>query len=207
MTLMGLGCSMWEVRVVSSATPLGLLGGVWAYVTLARSGARTATMATLRATFALLIFSPMMWAVVPTPDESVATVQSAKSAELCREPGHVSPLAVLAPGIIFAPIDSGSHILVHTGLSVVGAPYHRNNRGNRAVIDGFAAEGNDAQRIVASTGARYVSICPGQAQAEALTARNPNGLASQILSGHPPAWLKRIEIPGTPYLVYALNAI
>ena len=208
LTLVGLAGAMWEVRVVSSATPLGLLAGVWAYATLTRpvSGEKPALIDALRAALALLLFAPMAWVIVPTPEESPTTSKAAQDAEACRSPDHLTPLAALAPGTMFASIDSGSHLLVHTGLSVIGAPYHRNNHGNRAIIDGFSAEGDDAKRIVGATGARYVALCPGQVQAEALTKRNPNGLAAQILAGRAPAWLEKIELPGTPYLVFAVRS-
>lgn len=206
-TVAGLAGAMWEVRVVTSATPLALLGGVWAFVAIGhpRDGSRPALIHGLRASLALFVFAPMAWAVVPVPEESAATSQSTKSAESCRIPGNLTALAALGSATIFAPIDSGSHLLVHTPLSVFGAPYHRNNHGNRTVIDGFSAEGDEAERIVRGSGATYVALCPGQVQAEALTDRNSHGLAAQLLAGSPPAWLKRLDLPGTSYLVYAVQ--
>ncbi len=209
LTLVGLVGALWEVRVIASATPLALLGGVWAFNAVAGS-AETAKPSLARAVgafFVLFPFAPMAWALVPTPDESVSTSQATKNAEVCREAAHVTPLAGLAPGLIFAPIDSGSHLLVHTPLSVLGAPYHRNNHGNRTVIDGFSAEGVEAERIVKGTGARYLALCPGQVQAEALTARNPDGLAAQLLAGHIPSWLEKHDVPGTPYLVFDVKEL
>ena len=207
MTLAGLAGSMWEVRVVSSATPLALLGGVWAFVTVLqpRAGSRPALIHGLRACLALLLFSPMMWAVVPVPDESAATIRSTTEASACRTVENLAPLAALGSATIFAPIDSGSHLLVQTRLSVIGAPYHRNNHGNRTVIDGFSAEGSEAERIVRTSGASFVALCPGQVQSEALTDRNPQGLAAQLLAGSPPAWLSRVDLPGTSYLVYKVR--
>ena len=203
----GLAGAMWEVRVIASATPLALLGGVWAFASIARPGrdGKPALINTLIGLFALFLFAPLAWAVVPVPGENQVVTDAARDAELCREADHVAPLASLPPGLIFATIDSGSHLLVHTPHSVLGAPYHRNNHGNRLVIDGFSAEGAEAERIVKSSGAQYVALCPGQVQAEALTARNPDGLAAQILAGRAPEWLQKIDVPGTPYLVFAVG--
>lgn len=206
LTTVGLAGSLWEVRVVSSTTPLALMGGVWAFTRAVRERPDDSRWApALRACLLLLVFSPIAWAIVPTPDEMEETSRSTAAAQVCRQADHVTPLAQLGPGIVFAPIDSGSHLLVHTSLSVIGAPYHRNNAGNRVVIDGFSAEGAEAERIVRGTGASYVAICPGQVQAAALTARSPEGLAAKLLADDPPTWLEPVHLPATPYKVFAVR--
>lgn len=208
MTLVGFVGALWEVRVVSSASPLGLLGGIWCYVVMARTDAdgKMPLVRALSAALVLFAFAPIAWAAVPVPDESATTTAATKGAESCREAKALAPLTALPPAIVFAPIDSGSHLLVSTQLSVIGAPYHRNNHGNRTVIDGFSADPAEAERIVKATGARYLALCPGQVQAEALTQRNPHGLAADLLAGRVPAWLHRIEIEGTPYKVFAVTS-
>lgn len=206
LTLVGLTGSLWEVRVVSSTTPLALLGGIWAFTSASKVRSEDPRwLPALRAGLLLLVFSPVAWVIVPVPDETAETAQSTKAAALCRQVDHVTPLAQLGSGIMFAPIDSGSHLLVHTSLSVLGAPYHRNNAANRVVIDGFSAEGTEAERIVKGTGARYVAICPGQVQAAALMARNPNGLAAKLIANDPPSWLEPVRLAGTPYHVFAIR--
>lgn len=206
LTLVGLAGSLWEVRIVSSTTPLALLGGVWAFTAASKVRSNDSRwLPSLRAGLLLFVFSPVAWVIVPVPDEMAETALSTKAAESCRQADHVRPLAQLGSGIIFAPIDSGSHLLVHTALSVLGAPYHRNNAGNRVVIDGFSAEGPEAERIVKGTGASYVAICPGQVQAAALTARNPNGLAAKLVANDPPSWLEPLHLAGTPYHVFAVR--
>lgn len=205
----GLAGAMWEVRVIASVTPIALLGGVWAFAAVAKpdQSGETPLFRTLIGFFVLFPFAPLAWAAVPTPAESSGVTGPAQAAESCRQADHVTPLASLPAGLVFATIDSGSHLLVHTPHSVLGAPYHRNNHGNRVVIDGFSAEGADAERIVTSAGARYVALCPGQVQAEALTSRNPNGLAAQLLAGRVPEWLEKVDVPSTPYLIYAVKSL
>lgn len=207
MTLAGLVGSLWEVRVISSASPLGLLGGVWCYVAVTRTDTdgKMPLVRALSAALSLFAFAPIAWAAVPVPDESATTTAATKGAESCREAKALVPLATLPPAIVFAPIDSGSHLLVSTQLSVIGAPYHRNNHGNRTVIDGFSADPTEAERIVKATGAHYLALCPGQVQAEALTQRNPHGLAADLLAGRLPAWLHRVDIGATPYMVFAVT--
>ncbi|WP_375403227.1 hypothetical protein [uncultured Sphingomonas sp.] len=55
-------------------------------------------------------------------------------------------LARLAPGRVLAPIDLGPRILLETRHSVVAAPYHRNNAGNRALF--MARNDPAAARVV-----------------------------------------------------------
>ena len=206
-TAIGLAGACWEVRVISSAAPLGVLGGVYAFAAVLRAP-RTAEGRDLRPLWAcltLLPFASIAWAFVPTPEENPRLAASATAAEACRSAANVTPLAQLGSGLLFAPIDAGSHVLAHTSLSVIGAPYHRNNAGNRAVIDGFSASPLDAEAIVKATGASFVALCPGQAQAEALTSRNHDGLAAHLLADDPPRWLEPVVVPGTSYKVFAVR--
>jgi hypothetical protein len=43
-----------------------------------------------------------------------------------------------------APIDSGAYFLVHTGMSVFAAPYHRDNAGNLLMLESLLAKPEDA---------------------------------------------------------------
>ena len=104
---------------------------------------------------------------------------------------------------MFAPIDAGSHLLAHTGLSVLGAPYHRNVAGNLAVLDGFARPPDDARSAVVTRGVRYVALCPGSAQISAMARAAPDGLAAALVAGRVPGWLRPVRLDGpTPYRVY-----
>jgi hypothetical protein len=77
-------------------------------------------------------------------------------------------LARLAPGRVLAPIDLGPRILLETGHSVVAAPYHRNNAGNRAAFGAYADPAS-ARAIIRAWNVRYVVACdPAWARAAGL---------------------------------------
>ena len=192
--------SVWEIRILGSGAPIALFGGVYAWTAAQHLGSRLPLRALI-----LVPFAPMAWIVVPVPDEEPAVAQSTDAAALCREAETLTPLAALGKGIIFAPIDSGSHLLATTDLTVLAAPYHRNNVENRLVVEGFAAPPASAEEIVKASGARYVALCPGQVQGDVLRDRYPDGLAAALLNGRTPNWLASVDLPGTRYKVFAVR--
>jgi hypothetical protein len=66
----------------------------------------------------------------------------------CLSPQALAPLATLPPGLVLAPIDSGSHIISDTKHSVIAAPYHRNSAGNRKVLEALLASPQAAEAKV-----------------------------------------------------------
>lgn len=208
LSLVGLAGAIWEVRVAASATPLALLGGLWVFKRM-RAYVQTKEWSPVLASgsglLLLLPFAPITWIFVPVASEAAEVAASLREAAGCRTSSNLAPLTDLAPGTVFAPIDSGSHLLAQTKLAVLGAPYHRNNQANRTVIDGFTADPALAESIVKTSGARYVALCPGQVQAAALRDRNPNGLAARLLAGEVPPWLVPLPIAGTSYRVFAIR--
>ena len=117
----------------------------------------------------------------------------------------LTPLATLPRGLIFAPIDDGAHLLVATADSAVAAPYHRNQTGNRVVLDGLMATPEAAERLVRATGARYVAICPGEVEITTVAQVAPDGLGARLVRGDTPSWLVPVTPPGTAYRVFALR--
>jgi hypothetical protein len=104
-----------------------------------------------------------------------------------------------------APIDMGSDILAQTRHSVLAAPYHRNNHGNRALVDAMMADPAAARKMVADSGAAYVIFCPAMPELEIYAKASPGGLASALLSGKAPDWLMPDPIAGSPYRIYKLR--
>ena len=204
--VIGFAGALWEVRVASSLQPLALLGGAWAVAraaAVARERARPLGWAL--ATGLLLLFSSVGWAFVPMPAMSSERAVEIGGGQACRDAGALAPLAMLPAGLAFAPIDLGSHLLAETRVSVVAAPYHRNIRGNRTVLQGFLASPEAARQLVAATGARYVILCPGSVQTSVLAKAAPDGLAAALVAGRVPAWLRPMPLPPTPYRVYAVD--
>ena len=95
-------------------------------------------------------------------------------------------------------------MLALTPQSVLAAPYHRNNIGNRAMLEAMLATPTDARKILASHHVTYVMTCPSLTETAALAARAPDDLAAALLSGHVPDWLKLLPKAG-PYQVYVMR--
>ena len=86
-----------------------------------------------------------------------------------------------------------------------GAPYHRNNHGNRLVIDGFMAKPDEAEKIVRASGADYLVICPVQMQAVTIARRAPDGFAAALIAGRIPDWLVPIAVNAGPNMAFRIR--
>ncbi|MEW6437466.1 MAG: hypothetical protein AB1508_09920 [Pseudomonadota bacterium] len=183
----GLIMCFWQIRIFSFVEPIALLGGAWTIAKLNEHFARTRWREV--AAFALLLvlpFSPIGWALVAT---TVPDAPHEKARNACLATSAFAPLAQLPPGLIAAPIDLGSHILALTPHSVLAAPYHRDNHGNRVALDAFLAPPDAAQNILRADNVTYVVNCPGMGELNALAKRAPESLAARLVAGTPPAWL------------------
>ena len=198
----GLAMTFWGVRVYSSVAPLAAIGGAAAVTaSLRRFKAKGAARAALALLFSLP-FAAAAYALVLPADAPPTAGGGTMS---CLRPEAMKPLDALPTGLVFAPIDSGSHLLAFTRHSVLGAPYHRNNRANRLVIDAFLAPPNQAERLVRSSGADYLVICPAQMQAVTIAGHAPQGLAAALIAGRIPAWLSPVDIKSAPNLAFRVN--
>ena len=110
----------------------------------------------------------------------------------CTDPATMRRLAALAPGTVIAPMDAGAYILGSTPHRVLGAPYHRNNAGNRADYDFWLSAPDRAQAIAARWHADYVLSCPDSFGGIDLAKEGPGGMAIRITAGTIPAWLQPI---------------
>ncbi len=196
----GAAVACLAIRAASSLAPLTLMGGV---VMATKLLERQRRVGVFLAGLATLPFAPIFWALAAPAGENPVEAARLRGGEVCRQASAYAPLALLPKGLVFAPIDSGAHLLAHTPHGVIGAPYHRNNHGNRAVLDGFLAPPSQARALVAGSGAAYVAICPGQRQLEVMVLRAPDGLAGALSRGEVPDWLTQLDVPGTPYKVFA----
>jgi hypothetical protein len=199
----GLVTAFWQIRVFSSAAPLAALPAAYAVLALSHHfarGRRPIARAALTAGLCLP-FSSIAYAIaLPHDDRANAGTLA------CLAPKALAPLKPLTPGLVLAPIDSGSHILSDTSHSVIAAPYHRNSAGNRVAIEAFLASPDAAEKIVRESNARYVMLCPEMHQVEALKERAPQGLAALLAEGGYPGWLQPVALNGTPYRVFTLRA-
>lgn len=149
----------------------------------------------------VLPFSPIGWALALTQDSQAAKREDRAA---CLASAAFAPIAELPPGIVLAPIDAGSHLLALTPHSVLAAPYHRNNHGNRAALDAFLSEPDFARQILHANNVTYVMTCAGLRETDALAARAPHGLAAALIAGKTPNWLTALPRNG-PFQVFVIQ--
>ncbi|HUZ67000.1 MAG TPA: hypothetical protein VMU56_04970 [Beijerinckiaceae bacterium] len=200
-TLTGCALSLWEVRATDLLAPIALLGGVRAAILVWRAAERAHLRVTTGlALLAIFPFGTITYALISRPKDNPVEARFAKDGKLCRDPSAFVGLAALPPGLVLAPIDAGAHLLAYTHDSVLGAPFHRDNRGDRFVLDIFRDNPAVAQAKVAAAGVRYVVVCKG------LDPQVLKGsLADVLQKGDPPAWLIPAAIPSKRLKVFELR--
>jgi len=199
----GLLTSLWQLRALSSASAIAMFGGVWL---VSRAIDWAAARGGLAAKFApvplTLAFCSVFWTIL-TPAE--AQSDAAEGRKVCRTPAAIGALRTLPPSVLMAPIDMGSDILAQTAHSVLAAPYHRNNHGNRALVDAMMADPAAARQIVEASGASYLVFCPAMPELEIYAAESPHGLAADLLAGGAPEWLAPAPIAGSSFRIFKVR--
>ena len=114
---------------------------------------------------------------------------------VCDIPAAAAALKALPTATLFAPIDNGPMLLVHTPHKVVATAHHRAPQALHDVIAAFTADPAEAEAIVRRRGARYLAICPGLAEAALYRTAAPNGLMARLSSGQVPNWLRSVAMP------------
>lgn len=195
--------ALGDGRALSSTSVLAIFGGAWLVSQAIDWAAKRASALATLAPFALCMpFCSVFWAVV-TPAE--AQPNAFADHRNCRVPEAFGSLRALPTSVLMAPIDMGSEILANTRHSVLAAPYHRDNHGNRQMVDAMLAEPGAAHEIVRASGAGYVVFCPAMPDVAIYAAASPHGLAAALLSGETPDWLAPEPIGDQPYRVYKVR--
>jgi hypothetical protein len=120
----------------------------------------------------------------------------------CRRAADYAQLAHLPRGRVLGFIDAGPFILSETPHDALAAPYHRNVKGNAAMLDVFLARPGDAAARLAALGVDYVVFCPGAPERYNYAAAAPDGLAAALGNGETPAFLERILLDHTDLMLY-----
>lgn len=182
-----------QIRLVAFACPLAVFGCARVIVQLRDHLRSTPWREAASLAFLLVLpFSSIGWALaLPSHGKDSSAAQTA-----CLATSAFTPLIHLPAGLVAGPIDAGSHILALTPHTVLAAPYHRDNHGNRVALDAFLAAPDDAHEILRANGVTYVVDCRGFGELSALAKRAPASLAAQIVAGTPPAWLSPLPRNG-----------
>jgi len=204
--LIGMGFALgffWQVRIFTSVTPFAMAALIGVASGLAErlgGGFMPATRALVAVTACILMSPVGLAALLPTPAQAKA---DEKSERACLAPEALAPLRNLPPGRFAASFDFGPYVLAYTPHSVFAGPYHRDNRGNRLVIDAFLAEGPQAETILRDAGATLILWCAYEPVGFA--GRAPNGLGARLSRGEPPDWLQRLPQSTELLAVYAVK--
>jgi hypothetical protein len=204
--LIGIGTAgaFWELRVLHSVAPLAIWGGVWLFDRALQWLQQRARTLTALPFLLIGLFSPLPWSFAAI-GPAVATAPPSANPDLCFAPAAFRALDTLPPGLMLAPIDAGPYILVFSHHSVLAAPYHRNNSGNRVAISAWLAAPEQAHRLLHARGVRYVAICPAATELWIYRQRAPGGFAAQLSRGIVPAWLRQRAVGESAFAVYRVE--
>lgn len=190
-----IGVSVWQLRAMPGANLVAQ--PVLAAALLRLLGFGTNGLARARYIGAIaLVSSPFLILAGPGTAfiASGKNLPAAQGIVTCRHPADVAALNGLAPGLVLSFIDSGPAILAATPHSVLAAPYHRNNDGNKAAYDAFLAGDGGAEHILKERHVTYVAICLGTTDLKIFNRVAPDGLALRLARGEVPPYLQ--PIPG-----------
>jgi hypothetical protein len=193
----------WQVRIFTSVTPLAMAALVGVASGLGeRLGAGFMPLTRrLMVVAACIAMSPVGLAALLPISPKAALAQANERA--CLTPQALALLATLPPARVAASFDFGPYLLAYTPHSVFAGPYHRDNHGNRLVIDAFLADPESGEKILRDAGATLVLWCAHEPAVFA--ARAPQGLAASLSRGTPPAWLERLPQSTELLAIYAVN--
>jgi hypothetical protein len=115
----GLVTAFWQLRVFSLAAPLAALPASYVVLALTDRLARSVSAiarAFITALLSLPLSSVTYALALPHDDTSHAATLA------CQSPQALAPLATLPPGLVLAPIDSGSHIISEPSIASLPRP-------------------------------------------------------------------------------------
>ncbi len=204
--VVGSAAGLWQVRVFTSVMPLAMVALVGSVAAIARyfSHSFSAITRALFAAVLCLAVSPVgLSSALPAQNGGADILDPQKSEAGCLKPWTLAPLDALPPARVAASFDIGPYLLAYTSHSAFAGPYHRDNRGNRVVVDAFLAPPAEAERILRDAGAGLVLWCDHEPAA--FVEKAPNGLAAALSRGEIPSWLVRLPQMSEHLLVFALQ--
>ena len=153
---------------------------------------------------AAVVIGDAIAANAETPPASQAQWRKGEIHPMCNRAEQYERLAALPTGYVMSDINSGPVIIVDTAHSVVGGPYHRNERAVLDMVDFFETDLEKPRQIALRRGVDYVAWCdPGKPVTPEL--ENNPALAIHLLKGTEPDWLERISGPDERLLVFKVR--
>ncbi len=203
-----------QIRGARLAAVLAVPGGAWVIVSarLRYLAART-VLNTAALVMAWLIFSGLLLAVAvnfafPDPNPVIGTnvdVAGGTTTKYdCYMPQSFDALRALPTQLLMAPSDLGAHILEETTHSVVGAPYHRNERGLLDTIRFFNGSEVEARQLAEVRGIETVVICDGLPELTGFADPAPDSIVATLKGGKMPDWLAEQGDPDEPIRIFKI---
>ncbi len=196
--LLGFVVTLVQMRNTRLATPLIVPAGAWLIVSARAAYLRRRDALSIAGlvggwlAFSSIVLLVALRLVMPDAGQGNANGgQAAGSADeaACTSPTAFAELAALPAQPVMSEIDLGPSILAYTRLSVVGAPYHRNQRGLRDTLDFFNAPPANAQEILQERGIERVVICPHMPEMRQTDITAPDAFIAKLAAGEVPDYL------------------
>lgn len=193
--------SVLVMRAMLVAQIIALPGTAWALTRLIPwAQSRSAAPARIAFSVGLLAMTPVgisaLWSKIASAVEPASSIVKTD----CRSPAALAPLNSLPPSLLFAPLDIGPHILIHTRHDIIGTGHHRNVIGINLVTHAFLASPHEARADVMAVGnghgADYVVLCPRMNEILLYAKDAPDGLAARLSRGQVPDWLEPVPTRG-----------
>lgn len=200
LSLGALGLSLLVLRAMAVANVYMLPGNAWLlFVALRKARAIGQAAPRIVATVAVMVLIPamptaMIARLMSSEAEAAEKADQETAKAQCLSAPALRGLGALPPATLFAPLDIGPLLLVHTHHRVIATNHHRNQKAMAKVLKAFMRKEGEARRIVTGTGAEYLAYCPDRPEIRNYVKHNPSGLAALLESGRPPAWLKPVPM-------------
>ena len=200
--------SVMVIRAGATANALAIPGGAWLlHALLVRARAIGPVLPRTAATAgAFALATPGLMATIllgfPINTPQVAAAQGGAGVAPCHQGHEIAALAALPAGRVFAPVDVSPEILATTGLSAIGAGYHRNDRAIHTVLATFMADPVTAHATISRLHVSYVAACPGVNETDMYKKISPHGFWAQLEGGTRFDWLEPVPLAGSPVLAW-----
>ena len=215
----GIVVMLMQVRGTRLVAGLAVPAGAWAIVRAREAYLdKKSIVSILLLTSAWLAFSGLAISALAgyvLPSGAVSTPSVANSNNMstspapgnkftCLQPNAFADIASIPPERIMAPVDLGSHLLLFTPHSVVGAPYHRNQDGVLDSFRFFNRSENVAREIARKREISLVVTCPYMAEMKGFPDAAEDSLVRLLERGDLPDWLVDYTLPGSVLQVYGV---
>jgi len=144
-------------------------------------------------------------ALLATPLGASTAAASTQQTEACFMPQAFAPLAALPKARVMSLIDLGSHVLLHTGDSVVAAPYHRDQQGLLDAFHFFDGPIEAGRDILARRGVSLVVVCRGMPELTSPPSAAPDSFVRLFAADKLPGWLQEVSAPGAALTIYRVT--